>query len=467
MNEPMRPLLLTICLFAWSGIVYTQTDNTRLENFHNPPLHYHMNPNVHGFPLEEEKQIALLDNLLLSGYGGLTTNVNWTEDYLKNDRQLASFYQFVRLARQRNMEVWLYDEFLYPSGMAGNDILAEHPDWEAEGLLFRESEVEGGSQLKTELLPGHVLVVQAIPLDNNLLQREQRRDLRQQVKDGILEWDVPAGKWKIVMISTGALYHGFQAGTDRGGHVPRYTSLLMPEVTTQFIDLTHRKYADFLGDKLGSLFYSTFTDEPSAMAMPYPNLGYGVYPWKNNVSDEFLKRYGYTLEEQLLPMMLDEGQAGQKARVQYFSIIADFMANHYFKPIKEFCRRQDFKSGGHLLLEESLMAHVPLYGNIMACYREMDIPGIDFAGMNKNSKSAKKRHCSNIMDKKCRNMFFTNYLQTNLLLFLFHTEKAAVLAWPHYLCAPVPLCENPIHHFHDTVSKFPKNLQTICISGII
>jgi len=75
--------------------------------------------------------------------------------------------------------------------------------------------------------------------------------------------------------------------------------------------------------------------------------------------------------------MLDDGNHGQKVRTQYFSIIADFMANHYFKPIKEYCHEQGFKSGGHLLLEESLMAHVPLYGNIMACFREMDIPGID------------------------------------------------------------------------------------------
>ena len=372
----MKPLL-TFCLCVLGGIAYAQTENEKLENFKNPPLKYHMNPNVHSVPSDKEKQTAFLDNLLSSGYGGLTTNVNWTDDYLNNDQQFASFFQFVRFARDRKMEVWLYDEFLYPSGMAGRYILTEHPDWEAEGLFFQDTAATGGSQFSKKLLPGKILVLKAIPVKDGRLQFEKSQDLHQQIKEGRLEWEVPTGEWKIAMISSGVLHEGFQAGTDRGGHILRYTSLLMPEVTERFIELTHRKYADVLGDKLGSLFFATFTDEPSAMAMPYPNLGYGVYPWKDNFSDEFKKRYGYSLEEQLLPMMLDDGNQGQKLRTQYFSIIADFMANHYFKPIKEYCHEQGFQSGGHLLLEESLMAHVPLYGSIMACFREMDVPGID------------------------------------------------------------------------------------------
>ncbi|MBE0653486.1 MAG: hypothetical protein IH594_06790, partial [Bacteroidales bacterium] len=45
--------------------------------------------------------------------------------------------------------------------------------------------------------------------------------------------------------------------------------------------------------------------------------------------------------------------------------------------IKEWCEEHNFKSGGHLLLEETMMAHVPLYGDVMKCMREMHAPGID------------------------------------------------------------------------------------------
>jgi hypothetical protein len=151
----------------------------------------------------------------------------------------------------------------------------------------------------------------------------------------------------------------------------------MPEVTKRFIELTHQKYAEVLGDNLGSLFYSTFTDEPSLMAQPFTNQGYGLYPWKKNLSIEFERRFGYRLEDKLLLIMLDDGREGQKFRYQYFSLVREMVSQNFFKQIREFCQSQGMKSGGHLLLEESLMAQVPLYGDIMACFREMDVPGID------------------------------------------------------------------------------------------
>lgn len=113
------------------------------------------------------------------------------------------------------------------------------------------------------------------------------------------------------------------------------------------------------------------------MAQPYVNIGCGVYPWKENLSKEIEQRFGYRLEDKLLQFMLDDGTDGQKLRYQYFSLVSEMMSQNHFRPIREFCQSQGIKAGGHLLLEETMMAQVPLYGDIMACFREMDIPGID------------------------------------------------------------------------------------------
>ena len=178
------------------------------------------------------------------------------------------------------------------------------------------------------------------------------------------------------MISTDVLYEGFQAGTVRG-KARRYTSLLMPEVGQRFIEVTHKRYAQALGNKLGTVFSTTFTDEPSAMAQYYGLHEYGVYPWKENVSAEYQMRTGRELVDDLPAIMLDADSFGQQCRCHYFKIIADFMSLNYFKAIKDYDATQNLRSSGHLLLEESIMAHVPLYGDIMACYRQMDMPGID------------------------------------------------------------------------------------------
>ena len=216
-----------------------------------------------------------------------------------------------------------------------------------------------------------------MPSVDGQLEYDRARSLLSSIRDGRIRWTAPDGTWTIAQISHAPLYTGFQAGTDRGGTTPRYPSLLMPEVTKRFIELTHRRYAQAFTEKLGTLFTSTFTDEPSSMALPFPNLGYGVYPWKENVSTEFMTRYSADLKDVLLPMMLDRGPEGEKLRYRYFRIIADFMSRNYFRQIREYCSTQKLKSGGHLLVEETMMAQVPLYGSIMACYREMDVPGID------------------------------------------------------------------------------------------
>ena len=170
-------------------------------------------------------------------------------------------------------------------------------------MLFRSTAVD------LPLLPGQPILVKAVPSVDGQLEYDRARSLLSSIRDGRIRWTAPDGTWTIAQISHAPLYTGFQAGTDRGGTTPRYPSLLMPEVTKRFIELTHRRYAQAFTEKLGTLFTSTFTDEPSSMALPFPNLGYGVYPWKENVSTEFMTRYSADLKDVLLPMMLEIGRA--------------------------------------------------------------------------------------------------------------------------------------------------------------
>lgn len=373
----MKFRIFTLSFLLAAVVVSAQNGKSPQEQFLKPSLEYRMNVNRHSMPKDAHAQDSMIDWIVANGYGGMATNVN-PNDYLKSDEELAVFNRFVHAARDKGLDLWLYDERSYPSGMADTYVLDEHPEWEAEGLLFRDSVVAGGASVDLPLLPGRLWMVRAVPMTGGGYAFDRAEDLSAFVADGRLRWTAPAGEpWCVAQVSSSVLYEGFQAGTDRGGTVPRYPSLLMPEVTRRFIELTHERYAGAFKEKLGQLFTSTFTDEPSSMALPFPNLGYGVYPWKQNVSDEFRSRYGYELRDVLLAMMLDKGPEGQKQRYRYFRIVSDFMSRNYFRQIRLYCNEQKLLSGGHLLVEESMMAHAPLYGSIMACYRELDIPGID------------------------------------------------------------------------------------------
>ncbi len=216
----------------------------------------------------------------------------------------------------------------------------------------------------------------AFPVSGKVVDYSRKTDLSSFINGSYLDWKAPEGKWNIFAVTKDQLYEGFQVSKKPGGSAsPHYPSLMIPEVTETFLRVNHEIYADYLGKDLGKYFTSTFTDEPSLMAVPFEWYTWSVIPWQEVLSVEINKRYGYRPEERLVELFSDKGPAGQQVRYQYFHTVGDLIANNYFKPIKEWCAKHNFKSGGHLLLEETMMAHVPLYGDAMKCFRENGCPG--------------------------------------------------------------------------------------------
>lgn len=352
-----------------------QKDSSLRDKFLKPDLSYRMNINRHHIPDDSLKQDSLIEWVLQNGYGGIATNVSY-KNYLRDNNMFVNFKRFVNKAKAEGLSLWLYDEKAYPSGMAGNYILEKHPEWEAEGLFFKIDTIKGKCNAQIHIPEGILLSCDAIPLQNEKLNYAQKTDISQYVQDNVLNWEAPQGIWVLISISRNVLYQGFQAGLE-GGAKQHYPSLLMPEVTKEFLKLTHHKYAAAFDKPLGNFFVSTFTDEPSSMGVSFYDIGCGIYPWKEILSTEIKQKYGYNLDEKLLKLALDEDVEGEKLRFQYFETLSELISENYFHQIRNFCSTQHMYSGGHLLLEESIMTQVPLYGNIMSCYREMDIPGVD------------------------------------------------------------------------------------------
>lgn len=373
MNTQKRLFYYVMLILLWACSGNSQELKVKFED---PPMTYRMNINLHHLPLDESEQDSLISSKILDGYGGFTINSPYN-DYL-TEIGMAATLQFSEKARAAGMELWLYDERGYPSGNAGDLVIQINPDWEGMGLYKKDTVIVGGEMVLYGLPPGEPEYVAAFPIKDGYVLHEQGQSLLGFIDGSMLKWNAPAGDWKILAVSKYRLYEYFQAAHQGGGKVgANYPSLMIPEVTTAFIDITHEAYARVMGRDLGKYFISTFTDEPSLQAVPFEWHDWAVIPWHGVLSDEMLKRYGYRPEEKIPELFIDAGPAGQKARVQYFHTVGDLITQNFFAPIKEWCERHNIMSGGHLLLEETMMAHVPLYGDIMQCFREMHAPGID------------------------------------------------------------------------------------------
>lgn len=351
-----------------------QADRPLAERFADPPACARILKIVHGLPDDPNSQDVLIASLIAQGFGGMVCNVSFT-DYLESEAKWQAFVRAVGQAKKAGMSLWLYDERGYPSGTAGGITLRDHPEWEARGLLVAEAEISGG-RVELALPPGELVLAAAYPVAEGRLDLKGAVDLSAQVRDGRLTWTAPPRAWQLLVITQDRLYENTHAALSLADKLP-YINLLMAEPTARFIEVTHGAYAKHLGDDLGRWFVATFTDEPSLMSVFMRPANYRVLPWSPGFPDEFRKRRGYDLRPLLPAVVTDVGGDERRIRYDFWLTVAELVSENFFGQIQDWCQAHNILSGGHLLIEESLAAHVPYYGDFFRCVRRLDAPGID------------------------------------------------------------------------------------------
>jgi hypothetical protein len=345
------------------------------ERFAHPPADARILKIIHNWPDPAPAQDSLISVLSTQGFGGVVCNVSF-DQYLQSDAKWLAFTRVIKAAKQSGLALWLYDERGYPSGNAGGLTLRDHPEWEARGLLVATAKSPGGPVL-LELPPGKLALAAAFPVHADSIELTDRVDLTAQVHDAKLEWTAPAGIWRVLVITEDRLYEGTHAAGNLHAKIP-YINLLLPEPTARFVDVTYGGYAKHLGNDLGKFFTATFTDEPSLMSLFLKPMPYRPLPWAENLPREFRQRRAYALDASNLPALVtDAGSAGMKIRYDFWQTISELVSENFFGQIQARCRQHRIRSGGHLLLEESIAAHVALYGDFFRCIRRLDAPSID------------------------------------------------------------------------------------------
>lgn len=360
------------------------------ERFAEPPPSARILPIIHSqknTPHEQDKQLA---SLVARGFGGFAGNVSF-DGYVEDETKWPPFLRGVQMAKAAGLSLWLYDERGYPSGSAGDLTLRGHPEWAARGLLVAETNVAGGAAVSLQMPPGRLVYAAALPRRNGVIALDEAQDLTASVVVGRLSWQAPerckgfqplipghapADEWFVTLMTDDLIYEGTHAAVSLAYKKP-CIDLLTPEPTARFLEVTHDRYAEKMGPDLGSYFVSTFTDEPSLQSFWFRPMPWRVLPWSLTLEQEFRKRRGRALRPILPALVADAGPAGAKARHDFWNTIGELVSENYFGQIQAWCRKHNILSGGHLLMEEGLVGHVPLYGNFFQCVRRLDAPSID------------------------------------------------------------------------------------------
>ena len=263
----------------------------------------------------------------------------------------AEWFRLIQYAASRaeeiGLEVWLYDEFPYPSGMSGGEVTLRLPQAKQMVLDYLCKECIGG-KVSMELGWGNILYAKACPLSaEGDICYERAVDLIEEIgneqpqvifqESGLTEYNtrrfftygpqkklvctLPKGKWKLMLFLERELedfkYYGcFMDPCNR-------------EAVKAFLETTYEKYKACLGEKFGSQVLGMFTDETGLL---------GNLPWSHLLPEEFKKEHGYSLAENLCALADASYPNAYQIRYDLYLTIHHLLRENYHHQISDWCK---------------------------------------------------------------------------------------------------------------------------------
>jgi hypothetical protein len=285
----------------------------------------------------------------------------------------AAFFEMVdcalSAAREHGLLVHLCDEYPYPSGVAGGEVVLGCPQYCATDLVHESHIVEGG-RVRLALPRGKVLSCVAYPLVHGETDWERGVDLAGHVgmiltTDSYLETGLTAYNQKRYFASEPTpeldarlpsgqhkLLVSVQVEVEHHKYWNQFVDVLNPEAVARFIQLTHERYRERYGDQFGEQIVSIFVDETTP-------------GWSDRLPSAFRDEYGYDLIG-AMPALQDSDHP-QHVRVSYdlHRLRYRLFCQSFEEPIAAWCQANGLAYSGE---KPSLR---------LAQLKYMDIPGCE------------------------------------------------------------------------------------------
>lgn len=345
------------------------------ESFENPSSLYRGAPfwSWNGDLKKEEvlRQIDIFDEMGIGGYH-IHPRTGMTTEYL-GEEYMDLVKACLEHGREKGMLTWLYDEDRWPSGFAGG-LVTKDKELRVHSLLITTSPYGTGeksfcddsraSGCRSE--NGYLLRTFAVSLKDKYLDSYRIIKEGQDVREGEVIWYV------YVETAPDSSWFNNQA----------YVDTLNPSAIKKFIEITHEKYKEVVGDSFGSDIPAIFTDEPQFAHKKFLKSAGStedtVFPWTPDLEEAFSKQYGESIANFLPELLWDLPDKKVSVwRYRYHDWIAERFAFSFADQIGQWCEKNKLALTGHMMEEPSLASQTNALGDAMRSYRSFQIPGID------------------------------------------------------------------------------------------
>jgi hypothetical protein len=291
-------------------------------------------------------------------------------------------------AKKKGMLTWLYDEDRWPSGAAGG--LATKEDWSRAKYLLVTPNPYGKGQMSFSRW-----AVSGIRNERGKLLWRWLVELN---ADGTLK------KYRLLKPNenpkparNAKIWYAYAETMDNRDFFngQAYVDTLNPKAVGKFIEVTHERYRQVIGEEFGKSVPAIFTDEPQFIrksplehAREERDL---PWPFTDDLAETYFEAYGERLEETFPEVIWDlPNHAPSVARYRYHDHIAERFARGFADTIGAWCRKNGIALTGHMMGEETLDYQTVCLGEAMRSYRSFGIPGIDMLCDNREYTTAKQ-----------------------------------------------------------------------------
>ncbi len=357
--------------------------------FQNPTAEYRGAPFwAWNSKLEKEELLWQIELLKKMGFGGFHMHARsgLATEYL-GDEFMDIVRACIEKAKSEDMLAYLYDEDRWPSGFAGSLVTREEK-YRIRYLLMTPTPY---TEKERSELPTSERNVAGRGGDNSRLLARY---------DVVLDAEGYIASYKRLADGeegTGKIWYAYiesPRATPRYNRAT-YVNTLSKKAIDRFIEITHERYKEKVGDEFGKAVPSIFTDEPQHTHKTTAKFAKGnddiVLPFSDDLEESFVAATGISLLDHL-PELFFELPDGKVSRVRYLyhDHVCERFVNAFADNIGAWCEKNGIALTGHVMREPTLESQTGAVGECMRHYRGFGIPGIDMLSDRHEYNTAKQ-----------------------------------------------------------------------------
>ena len=315
-------------------------------------------------------------------------------------------------ARARNMKIWILDDKHFPTGQANGSMKNASIELQKQYLGCNMVDVFGPQKKvrisidKLARTPINPLAPVKNPYDDDQLyaviacmmdgdiDRELDHvdgaaiDLTGSVRDGSLDWDVPAGLWRVFVF-----YKTHNGGT------PHYIDLTNAASVKVLLDAVYEPHFARYGDEFGKTIAGFFSDEPGIGNIPGNSFDSFLgkkrmnLPWNSEL--EIL--LGREFTNKLPAFWCEYGSKEETAdiRCAYMDTVTGLVQKNFSQQIGDWCRNHGVEYIGHIIEDNNASEGLGCStGHYFRSLWGQDMAGIDDIGAQLTMGGANTEHLS-------------------------------------------------------------------------